>query len=367
MNSILHNCQHGGKFSTKWPNQVKIDFSSNINPLGISKKVLTLLRKNIKLAYEYPDPNSIELKKSIINYLESKMDDINCIIIGNGATELIHYFASAFVKKKVLIPSPTFCEYELASRRYNANIIYCPLKKNFQLDSEEIVKIANDPTNDITTIFLCNPNNPTGKYSKSKITEILEKTDNKKLTILIDESYIEFINENNSKSKDEIYFINLCKDYKNLIILRSLTKTFGLAGLRVGYAVSNEKIIEKLNTRLISWNVNGLAQLAAIESLKDKDHLIASKKNNKFEKKRIFKSLSNNKEVKGISTDANFYLIKILNEKNSTQVANDLLIRMKLLVRDCKSFVGMNDKFLRVSIKTPKENNYLLNGLKKTT
>lgn len=366
MDSFLYGCQHGGKFSIDHPELVKIDFSSNINPLGISKKVLNILIKNIKLAYSYPDPHSVELKKSIINYLGSKMDNLNDIIIGNGATELIHYFASIFVKKKVLIPSPTFCEYELASRRYNAEIVHCPIKKNFQIDSEEIIKKANNPDNNITTIFLCNPNNPTGKYSKGRIMEILEKIDNKKLTILIDESYIEFVSEKNSKGNPNTYFIDLYKDYNNIVILRSLTKTFGLAGLRVGYAVSNKEIIKKLNTRLVSWNVNGLAQLAAIESLKDKDHLAAAKENNKQEKERIFKLLSNNKKITAITTNANFYLIKILNEKNSTQITNDLLNQMKLLVRDCKSFAGMNDKFLRVSIKTPKENNYLLNALEKT-
>lgn len=147
------------------------------------------------------------------------------------------------------------------------------------------------------------------------------------------------------------------------MILRSLTKTFGLAGLRVGYALSTKKNIQKLNNNLISWNVNGLAQIAAIEALKDKSHIKAARRNNISEKKRVFKLINKNRKIRAISTDVNFYLIEILNEKTSTELTNKLLIKNRILVRDCKSFRSMNDKFIRVAIKTPKENNVLLDSL----
>ena len=113
----FHNCYHGGIHSAKDHTLVKIDFSSNINPLGISNNVIKSLKKNIHLSYIYPDPNCTELKKDILKYLDCNIDESHNIIIGNGATELIHYFSSSFVKKKTIIPSPTFCEYESASRR----------------------------------------------------------------------------------------------------------------------------------------------------------------------------------------------------------------------------------------------------------
>lgn len=360
--SNFFNCHHGGIHSVKNHKLVKIDFSSNINPLGISKKVIKSLIKNINLSYIYPDPNCIELKKDIIEYLDCNIDEIDHIITGNGATELIHYFSSTFVKKKVMIPSPTFCEYELASRRNKAEITYSQVSKDFQIDSEFIVKNSNNPNNEISTIFLCNPNNPTGKDSKKQIIEILEKI-NDTITILLDESYVEFISDRDEKRYN--YFINLIKEYNNIVILRSLTKTCGLAGLRIGYAISNKKTIEKMKNKVIAWNVNGLAQIAAREALKDKKYLDSAKKIIEIEKKRCFKKLKKNDKIKPICTDVNFYLIELLNNKNSTEITNTLLYKNNLLVRDCKTFTGMNDKFIRVAIKTSKENNELFKALEK--
>jgi len=362
INPNCHNSYHGGIHSAKDHTLVKIDFSSNINPLGISDNVIKSLKKNIHLSYIYPDPNCTELKKDILKYLDCNIDESHNIIIGNGATELIHYFSSSFVKKKTIIPSPTFCEYELASRRKGAKIIYSKVKKDFQIDSEFIVKNSNNPNNDITTIFLCNPNNPTGKDSKNQVIEVLEKID-KKIIILLDESYVEFINDKQKKRSN--YFINLIKEYNNIVIIRSLTKTWGLAGLRVGYAVSNKKIVDKMKNHIIAWNVNGLAQIAAREALKDKEYLKHTKEIIEKEKEKCFKRLGKNNKIKLVHTDVNFYLIEILNDKNSTEIKDTLLNKNNLLVRDCKTFTGMNNKFIRVAIKKSQENNELFKGLEK--
>jgi threonine-phosphate decarboxylase len=184
------SCHHGGKYSASNHQIVKIDFSSNINPLGISQKVIESLKENIEISSVYPDPNCIKLKKDILEYLDSDIDSIENLIIGNGATELIHYFSSAFAKRQVLIPSPTFCEYELAARRNNADIIDAPYKKNFEIDEELVIKKINNPDSQIKSMFICNPNNPTGKNSRKQIIEILEKNNNKGMTIMLDESYI---------------------------------------------------------------------------------------------------------------------------------------------------------------------------------
>jgi threonine-phosphate decarboxylase len=372
--SNLQYCQHGGIYSVdsykSSSSRIQIDFSSNLNPLGISKRVISKMQANISLAYNYPDPKCINLKEKILEYIGSDIDfniDHN-LIAGNGATELIHYFASAFVKKKALVPIPTFCEYELACRRKDSQIHYSNLHSNdnddnddFHIDSDSIIRVANNPNNEISTIFLCNPNNPTGKFSKKEITNIIEKTD-KKIKILLDESFIEFVDT--QKKITNNCFINLLSEYKNLIILRSLTKTFGLAGLRIGYAISTKTNIDKLNQYLISWNVNGLAQMAAIESLADKFHLQSTLKNNTSERKRLYRLFGKNNRLRPIPTDTNFYLLKICDTKmNSTSLRNKLFKRNKILVRDCKNFTGLNDKFIRAAIKTRKENDILLKAL----
>jgi threonine-phosphate decarboxylase len=362
-NSNFFNCHHGGTYSVKDHKLVKIDFSSNINPLGISKKVVECLIKNINLSYAYPDPNCIELKKDILIYLNCNIDETEHLITGNGATELIHYFSSTFVKNKVLIPSPTFCEYELASKRNNAKIIYSHVKSDFQIDSESIVKDGNNPNNEVNAIFLCNPNNPTGKDSIKQIIEVVEKIKDK-ITILLDESFVEFVNSKDGKRYN--YFVDLTKEYKNLVILRSMTKTCGLAGLRIGYAISNKKTIEKMSNKIISWNVNGLAQIAARTALKDKNYLNSAKKMIEIERKKSFNTLKKIDKVKPIATDVNFYLIEILGNISSTELTNTLLSKYNLLVRDCKTFIGMDDKFIRVAIKTSRENKELFKALEMT-
>ncbi len=356
------NCHHGGIYSAKNSKSVKIDFSSNINPLGTSKKVIKALIKNINLSSIYPDPDCIELKKDILKYLNCEVDDIDNLIIGNGATELIHYFSSTFVKNKAIIPSPTFCEYELAAKRSDAKISFIKIKNDFHIDPDAMVKDSNNPENKATTIFLCNPNNPTGIDSKKEVEEILEKANNN-ITILLDESYVEFTNDDVKRNN---YFLNFIKDYKNIVILRSMTKSFGLAGLRIGYAISNKTIMEKMKNKIIAWNVNGLAQIAASEALKDKSHLKSAKKMIQSEKKKITNNLKKNSKMNLINTDVNFYLIEILNEWNSTKVKDKLLDKNNILVRDCKTFTGMNDRFIRVSIKTPKENSKLFKALERT-
>src|SRR5919198_4813914 len=153
-------CSHGGIYSVD-PRLVRADFSSNVNPLGISKKVLKSIQKNVyKLSSLYPDPKCIDLKKNLLNYLNIGLD-LECISVGNGATEIIHNFARAFVRNNVIIPAPTFCEYEIASRRMGADILFIPLKTDLTLDTEHIIEKAKNSD----AVFLCNPNNPTGLLS----------------------------------------------------------------------------------------------------------------------------------------------------------------------------------------------------------
>lgn len=368
---MLEGCHHGGIHSANNVKSIHVDFSSNINPLGTSKKVISKLSGNTitDLAYNYPDPKCNHLKKRIIESIlcDNTFKPSDNIIVGNGATELIHYFADAFARgKNVGISIPTFCEYELAVKRKNGKIRYFPPAKgdsNFKIDYESIVRAANDPNCDLACLFLCNPNNPTGGYFEDEILKILEKTSNK-TKILLDESFIEFVNNDAvNKRNDTNLFIKMTKDYDNLVVLRSLTKIYGLAGLRVGYAVSSKRLIDSLANNLISWNVNGIAQYAAIESIKDKSHLQKTISNNAIERERLYKLLSKIKKLKVLPSHTNFYLLEVLDRISSTDLYDLLLKKYGVLVRDCTSFTGMNNKFIRIAIKTKKENNLLLRAL----
>jgi len=343
-------CFHGGKYSVD-PNLVKIDFSSSINPLGISKYVLRTIKKDLgSLASSYPDPECRDLKKNLSDYLNIHPEFIN---VGNGATEIIHNFARMFARKKVVIPSPSFCEYELASRRMGASIVFVPLHK-LNLDADQIIEKASGSD----AIFLCNPNNPTGLLYK-KLLRIIEHIDNS-TKILVDECFIEFVDES-----DRHTMIRNIGKFDNLIILRSLTKSFGLAGLRLGYSVSNSKLAQKLAAGRISWNVNGIAQRAGCAALTDLEHL--KKARTIVEEERDFMYVNIRKKTQFLvpaKSDANYFLIRIKNNKySSTEIRDSLLSQSGVLVRDCSTFSRMGSNYIRVGIKNRVENLILLDAL----
>lgn len=349
---IQYSCSHGGIYTVN-PSLVKVDFSSSINPLGISEKVLNAIRMNLpKLSSIYPDNENTILKEKIVDYLGSPLtqDSIN---VGNGATELIYNFVRTFVRKQVVIPSPTFCEYEMASRKLGAKIKHVPLK-NWKLDIDSILETSKKSD----AIFLCNPNNPTGIFSYQLIEGLIERIDDS-IKILIDESFIEFVDEN----KHARTFIEKINEFKNIVILRSMTKSFGLAGLRLGYCVSHPSIARKISHNKITWNVNGLAQLAGVTALENLSHLRRARKIIKSE--REFMHFKINNKLSSFSaneSDVNYYLIQ-LHHSNSTQIRNLLLKKNGILVRDCSDFKGINDKYIRVAVKTHDENLELLHSL----
>jgi threonine-phosphate decarboxylase len=274
--------------------------------------------------------------------------------VGNGATELIHRFAQTFVRNKVLIPFPTFCEYEIASERTGANTVFVPLI-NLSLDPDTIIEKAKNSD----AIFLCNPNNPTGLMCNTKLIEKIVESVDSSTKILVDESYIEL----SDYSPGMQTMINRTKEFENLIVLRSMTKSFGLAGLRIGYIICHPKLIKRLSSNQISWNVNGFAQAAGIASLKDLNHLKQSRiliqKERSFMQEMIKKRT--NTFIPHMS-DVNYFLIYLEN-KSSIELRDLILAQKGVLVRDCSTFMGMGVKYVRVAVKTHYENLSLLDAL----
>jgi threonine-phosphate decarboxylase len=352
----LESCSHGGIYSTKNSLKVKIDFSSNINPLGISSQVLKEIRKNLKqISHVYPDSKCNLLKKSIARYVEHDIDK-EWISVGNGATEIIHNFVRALSLTNSIIISPTFCEYELASKRCKMKIDYIPLSKKLQIQADKVIEKSKMNSNSL--IFICNPNNPTGLVNTQMIEKILSSIDRSKTILLIDESFIEFLNDIEKES-----LISKIKEYDNLAILRSMTKSYGLAGLRLGYLVANPHLIRKLKPFQIPWSVNGIAQIAGIAALNDQDHVNRAKKIIQKERNYMYKKI-NNKEnhVNALRSDVNFFLIKLKNISSITY-QKILLNFHGIFVRDCSSFRGMSTDFIRVAVRTHKDNLILLKAI----
>lgn len=341
-------CTHGGMYSVDHK-LVKVDCSSSVNPLGTPPGALRAIVKYAKeLSSRYPDPECTELRKSLGQYLEI---DPSWIVAGNGAVEIIYWFAHAFAKKKVVIPAPTFCEYELASEMAGATVRFVPMRK-FMLDSDLIISEARGAD----ALYLCNPNNPTGLLATREIERIIASVD-KRTMVLLDECFIELVDETGRNS-----LVAKLDEFENLIILRSLTKSFGLAGLRVGYACCKPSNIGKLKMHRIPWNVNGLAQAAGVAALSDSKYLARARSIVARERKFLIERLSRTKSFVPMQSDANYFMLD-LQHRDSTTFRNSLLRKTGVLVRDCSTFTGMDRHHVRIAVKTRTENLRLVKSL----
>ena len=242
---------HGGKYGTKNSNPDVIDFSSNVNPLGCHPGVKRYLKKQLDLISEYPDPDSTHIRKNLSWLTGISKDQI---IVGNGATEIIYNFCQTFLNKKmtVLIPIPTFSEYETSAKLSECKLTFF-----------RTMNLVNDLKKFITKIprkgcvFLCNPNNPTGALIQKKdMIKIISAAKKKSTIVFVDETFIELVPDHDESVVKSI------KKFENLFILRSLTKSFGLAGLRIGYGLGSSQIINPLQKIKIPWNVSNIAPVS---------------------------------------------------------------------------------------------------------
>ena len=342
---------HGGKIPLKNSDHKIIDFSSNITPLGIPNSVKSIIKKNLNNVQFYPDPNSENVISSLEKYTHLSKSNI---IVGNGAIEILYNFCYAFLSKttKVLIHTPTFQEYETSVKLSNCKISYFKsLNLSVNIDSF----ILQIPKNGC--VFLCNPNNPTGELlSKKELLSIIIKAKKLKTLVFIDECFIELVPDSSES------VISYVKKYDNLFILRSLTKSFGLPGIRIGYACGSKEIIKILQKIKIPWSVNSLAQDAANEVIKNKSHITKSNLIIKKELKYLNKSISSINGFECISSSTNFILIKT--KYNSTKLQTKLL-KNKILIRDCKNFRGLDEHYIRIAVKSHKDNVKLVSALEK--
>lgn len=342
---------HGGRYSVKNPSPDLLDFSSNINPLGTTPMVRRYLKRKLGSISEYPDSDSINLRKSLQWYCKIPYEQI---VVGNGATEIIYNFCKAFLSKKThaLIPIPTFGEYEAA-----ANLSECKISffKTMNLKKDLNNFLSKIPKNGC--VFVCNPNNPTGTLlSKTNLLQIIQTAKKKSSLVFVDESFIELVPSSNES------VIKHVKKFSNLFILRSMTKSFGLAGIRVGYGIGSKQIISIMSNLKIPWNVSGLAQYAAGAALCSMSYLEKSKKIIKQESNYLRNSISKIDGFTCHNTSTNFILIKT---KQKSKTIQKKLLKKKILIRDCSTFHGLNNNYIRIAVKTRKENQKLVKALEK--
>lgn len=320
-----------------------IDFSSNILPFGPSPRVHAAIRQ---VALDrYPDRECQELRETIAKLYSI---DNQRILIGNGCSELIHLVANTLLcsRDHVLVVGPTFSEYRRASRFTSATVYECQatVETGFAVPVEEISsRLTADP---LAVVWICNPNNPTGKLL-SPVTIHRWVKSYPRTVFVVDESYMEFADPAASLVHE---------DLSNLVVLRSMTKSMAIAGLRLGFLVAPEQIVSRLRQRLVPWNVNSLAQAAGIAAIKDR-HYYSAAISRLAEIKSRFVSDLKTRGHHPVPSDANYFLLPI---ENASIVRKHLLMT-GILVRDCASF-GI-DQHLRLAVRAPGENQKLIRWL----
>jgi histidinol-phosphate/aromatic aminotransferase/cobyric acid decarboxylase-like protein len=209
--------------------------------------------------------------------------------------------------------------------------------------------------------FICNPNNPTSLLiSTQELKHILDVALEHSVLVFLDEDFLEFVENEQQHS-----MVNSIDKYSNLFILRSFTKLFGLTGLRVGYGIANKEIINFLLSAKIPWNVNCLAQAAAVVALNDEEHLQKTRQLIRQEKEYLQKGLSNIKGFKVYAPDANFFFINIRETGYTAAELTQKLLTQGIMIRDCSSFTGLDPYYIRIAIKLHSENMKLLEALGK--
>ena len=290
----------------------------------------------------YPDDNYTQLKEAIVNYIGCKIENIS---VGNGSSELLDLCVKTFVDTNELILSldPTFSMYSIYAKIVNSRYIGAGEGNDFTINVDDVIKSIKE--NDPKLTIICNPNNPTGTIIKrDDVLRIVKSTDN---VVIVDEAYMEFSNES---VVDEI------ENYDNLIVVKTMSKAFSMAGIRTGYLIANEELVKTIEKVRPPYNLNSISALLATKALKQKDKMLSYVENLKVEREKIYEKLLD-MGVKAYKSGANFVFfsgpIDNLAEK---LIDNDVLIR---------KFGGKLDNYYRVTVGSPKENEAFLNAMKK--
>ncbi len=341
--------KHGGY---QGENKEMLDFSVNINPLGIPAGIRKKLITSIDELVKYPEITGVSAIAKIANDLAVRPENI---ILGNGAIELIYLFARSMGPGKALIIQPTFNEYERALKLYGWDVVHHVLTAadDFTINPEALAAaIKNEKPQ---AVFLCNPNNPTGRvYSKGFIREMLEHSA-PEINWFLDESFMDFSDESGS--------LSLVKEAtQTVFILKSLTKFYALPGLRIGYGVGAVPIVKKMESFKEPWTINTLGLIAATGVYDEKDYAKQTKTYIQSERQRVFKVLSEIETLKVYPSGTDFHLCQLL-----TGTVAELqrgLEKDGMSIRTCEDFIGLDDSYFRIAIKKAADNTKLLTFLK---
>ena len=344
---------HGGDIYTYQIGNEKrevIDFSANINPLGLCEGVKNALYESMSMVHNYPDPNQRKLKEAIA---ENENINKEWIVCGNGAADIIFRLVYAKKPGKSLVLAPTFSEYEEALKTVGCEVVYYQLKEKDKFEVQVDILEMIDSTLDM--VWVCNPNNPTGKTIDINIlTKILTNCEKNDVLLVVDECFNDFIyNSQKYTLKNKLHS-------PNLFILKAFTKIYAVPGIRLGYGMASSSIIKSIEKVGQTWSVSSIAQHVGVEAVKEKEYV--QKTIEVIQKQRIYLTEElRNIGFKVYSSRTNYILFK-----NPYKI--DLkkeLESYNILIRSCGNYRGLDQTYYRIAIRLYKENQKLIYALKK--
>jgi len=330
----------------------KVKLNANENPYGLPEEIIEeILKKAKNLEYSrYPNANSVKLSEIVSSFWGLNKDNI---VIGNGSDELIDYLIKAFSEKgrRVITTAPSFAMYKIYSIINGSNFVQIPLgQNNFSLNEDKVLEEAKKENSSI--VFIAYPNAPTGNYfAEDKIIKIIKESG---CLVVVDEAYYEF---------GEKTFVPLISRYDNLVILRTFSKAYSLASLRVGYLLSNSEIINEIRKVKGPFNVNSFSQLAAQVVFENKEILKDSIKKIIEEREKLVNRINELPSFKAHPSQTNFVLVEAGSKENSDLVYNNLLKKGILVQTISDQAFSTSRYFIRITVGNKEENDILIKGL----
>lgn len=352
----VKNLKHGGEidgFAREIGKDRKsiFDFSSNINPLGISPKVKKVYEESFSCISEYPDSYAQEFCQEVAQRLSVSADNV---IAGNGAISLIDLTIRSVRPRKALVIEPCFNEYRRLLELYGAQVqpVFLKEERGFNFPYEDIIKRLEG----IDMVILGHPNNPTGTALKrQEMISLIQETKRRGIFLLVDEAFVDW--------NPELSIYQEIKRSSSLAVIRSLTKFFGLAGIRSGFALAAPEVIAKMRSIQEPWSCNALAQRLSIAALQDLEFQQRSLGWFKEESNEFYRRLSQFSEIKVFPSSANFFLVKLNDMENRERFWN-FIKSQGIYMREMNDIEGLNNCYFRIALKDQRQNVFLIKKFK---
>lgn len=350
--------EHGGNVHAVWRQKQTteeiLDFSANINPLGLPISVRKALLASLDAIVHYPDPEAAELKQAISSFY--KVPE-RAITLGNGAVEPIYILCQILRPKRVLVTAPTFSEYERAALAAGAEVqgLLLSAEENFIIEADKIIERLSS----VDMVFITNPNNPTGTLMLGcDIERVLRAAVQTDTLVVVDESFIDFLPDGAKYTVK-----HLLSEYANLVIVQSMTKFYAIPGLRLGFVLANDEINHGLDLAKDPWNVNSLAQVAGIAALQDTHYQQNSVSYMAKANTALYQAIGELSGIKAFRPSVNFMLLDITETGLSSGEFCELAASYNILLRNCSNYRGLSDRYIRTAVKRMEDNEKLVQVL----